>query len=399
MRPTTGSGRPYASILRSLAGAVLLLTAVLGSPASAAKSDTQLKQERADVLAKKAKAAAQVNALQADDQQVGRALDALQSNVSSQRRSLLAANDAAQKARVAADAAKDEEAKAREFLASARGGVRTAAVKAYVQNATSPPIVQGNDIDAFARAEAYGAAATGRRTDAIDQLDAARKDLERLSKARQAASANAERRLSLAQQRLISLNASLAEQQGFADAVSARLDAKLAEAQGLATLDKNLSDEITRRETALAAKLAASPPRSGSGGAVTITGNGDIVSVRGIQVHKSIADNLARMLSAADGAGLTLGGGGYRSSDAQVALRRQNCSGNPYTAPASSCHPPTARPGQSMHERGLAIDFTCNGSIINSRSNPCFTWLKGHAGGFGFYNLPSEPWHWSTNGN
>ena len=26
-------------------------------------------------------------------------------------------------------------------------------------------------------------------------------------------------------------------------------------------------------------------------------------------------------------------------------------------------------------------------------------WLAANAGSFGFRNLPSEPWHWSTNGN
>ena len=52
-----------------------------------------------------------------------------------------------------------------------------------------------------------------------------------------------------------------------------------------------------------------------------------------------------------------------------------------------------------MHERGLAIDFTYQGSIITSKSNPAFKWLSANAKNYGLYNLPSEPWHWSTNGN
>ena len=67
--------------------------------------------------------------------------------------------------------------------------------------------------------------------------------------------------------------------------------------------------------------------------------------------------------------------------------------------PASACSPPTARPGQSNHERGLAIDFTYNGGSITTRSNPGFVWLAENAASFGFVNLPSEPWHWSTDGN
>jgi LAS superfamily LD-carboxypeptidase LdcB len=67
--------------------------------------------------------------------------------------------------------------------------------------------------------------------------------------------------------------------------------------------------------------------------------------------------------------------------------------------PASQCDPPTARPGTSMHEQGLAIDFTCNGGGALSRSSVCFGWLSRNAANYGFYNLPEEPWHWSTNGN
>ena len=52
-----------------------------------------------------------------------------------------------------------------------------------------------------------------------------------------------------------------------------------------------------------------------------------------------------------------------------------------------------------MHEQGLAIDFTAGGDLIRSRSHPAFLWLAGNAERFGFYNLPSEPWHWSTTGS
>jgi LAS superfamily LD-carboxypeptidase LdcB len=63
--------------------------------------------------------------------------------------------------------------------------------------------------------------------------------------------------------------------------------------------------------------------------------------------------------------------------------------------PAGQCHPPTARPGTSMHELGLAIDFyNCS-----SRSSRCWQWLNANAARFGFHNLPSEPWHWSVDGH
>jgi hypothetical protein len=124
----------------------------------------------------------------------------------------------------------------------------------------------------------------------------------------------------------------------------------------------------------------------------------DLVSVEGIVVNTGIADQVARLVASARRAGFRLAGGGYRSADEQVALRRQNCGTSPYAiyeAPAASCSPPTARPGSSNHERGLAVDFTCDGQLIRSRSSACFQWMADNAGVYGLYNLPSEPWHWS----
>jgi hypothetical protein len=128
----------------------------------------------------------------------------------------------------------------------------------------------------------------------------------------------------------------------------------------------------------------------------------DVTNVGGIWVHRSIATNVRNLLNAATAAGLNLRGGGYRDPAAQIATRRANCGPTQYDIyekPASQCRPPTARPGRSMHERGMAIDFTSSGRLITSRSDPAFQWLRSNAARFGLFNLPSEPWHWSTNGN
>jgi LAS superfamily LD-carboxypeptidase LdcB len=120
-----------------------------------------------------------------------------------------------------------------------------------------------------------------------------------------------------------------------------------------------------------------------------------------ITVDGSLAANLSALLGAASAAGLNMCGGGYRDPAQQVALRRAHCGSSDYAiyqAPSSACSPPTARPGTSMHEQGLAIDVTCGGGTI-SRGSGCFGWLQGHAGGYGLHNLPSEPWHWSVDGS
>jgi hypothetical protein len=123
-----------------------------------------------------------------------------------------------------------------------------------------------------------------------------------------------------------------------------------------------------------------------------------MTTVRGITVHLSIAAQLDALLIAAEADGLTLIGTGYRSTQRQIELRLAHCGSTRhaiYEAPASSCSPPTARPGASMHERGLAIDF----DSCASRSTACWRWLEANAANYGIYNLPSEPWHWSTNGS
>lgn len=127
----------------------------------------------------------------------------------------------------------------------------------------------------------------------------------------------------------------------------------------------------------------------------------DIVSVRGIRVARQIAPQVASLLAAAEADGVRLGGWGYRSKQSQIELRKRHCGTSHYDIyqkPSSQCTPPTARPGASMHEKGLAIDFTHNGRGITSRTNPGFQWLSRNAARFGLRNLPSEPWHWSVNG-
>jgi hypothetical protein len=130
-----------------------------------------------------------------------------------------------------------------------------------------------------------------------------------------------------------------------------------------------------------------------------------ITRVRGILVATSIAQPVRQLLAHARADGYRLGGWGYRSYQRQVELRRQHCGTSRYAIyemPSSKCKPPTARPGRSMHEKGLAIDFYRagrGGAAKPIAGTAAFRWLKRNAAAYGLYNLPSEPWHWSTNGH
>ena len=120
-------------------------------------------------------------------------------------------------------------------------------------------------------------------------------------------------------------------------------------------------------------------------------------STRSITVNTALVQDLRDLLADAKAAGLKLCGGGYRDPAAQIAVRKANCGTtyyDIYEKPASECTPPTARPGTSMHEKGLAVDF----ESCDTRTTACYTWLAKHASTYGLKNLPSEPWHWSTTG-
>ena len=99
-----------------------------------------------------------------------------------------------------------------------------------------------------------------------------------------------------------------------------------------------------------------------------------------------------------------IGGWGWRSQDSQINLRTKHCAGSDGVAShhdiwmksASQCSPPTARPGTSSHQNGLAIDFYCGsgGSLSQCAGGATFRWLDSNAAQYGLINLPSEPWHW-----
>lgn len=131
--------------------------------------------------------------------------------------------------------------------------------------------------------------------------------------------------------------------------------------------------------------------------------NGNLIKIRicivqGIQVNARIASNVDSLLNDAKSQGVPMSGGGFRTMAGQIDARKRNNCPDINLSPASSCSPPTALPGYSNHQMGLAIDFTQNGGIISSSSSG-FSWLKANASKYGLQNLPSEPWHWSVDGN
>ena len=128
----------------------------------------------------------------------------------------------------------------------------------------------------------------------------------------------------------------------------------------------------------------------------------DTTWVRGIEVAAQIAPQFEALMAAAEAGGLKLAGSGYRNTARQIEIRREVCGPTDYDIylkPSWECSPPVARPGTSMHEKGLAIDFTDGEDLVRREDHPVHQWLANYAKTHPFLrNLKGEPWHWSTTG-
>ena len=384
------------------------IAVVVVSSSGAHAAEPEPAQRRREVKRRQAEIAAQVDVLRASDNEVERALDQLEADVAAQRAATDAARQAAQSAqRAAAEARRAEQSKAAE-VERLRAQVKAMAVEAYVSPVVGDlgAAIRARDLDDAVRKRYYLELRQERGAALIDAAAAAREDLAVRRAEADAVERSARERETRAEASLASLRGSLGRQQRFATELETRLDRVLGEVASLAALDRQLAEEVARRNEALAARTrrvgAPSGVQRASRSTVSRSGSRSLTTVRGITVDSSIADDLERLLVAAEADGFAFSGGGYRDPEAQIAARRANCGTSDYAVydmPPSQCSPPTARPGTSMHEQGLAVDFTWNGRIISSRSSPAFGWLRQNAAQFGFYNLPAEPWHWSVNGN
>ena len=118
-------------------------------------------------------------------------------------------------------------------------------------------------------------------------------------------------------------------------------------------------------------------------------------------VHRCLKDSLRNMLSNYNSQTTLrnkIGGWSWRSHPKQIELRQKHCGTSYYDIwekPANDCNPPTARPGYSSHQDGLAIDFYCSvGTLSRTNCGSFFEWLDCNAAKYGLINLPEETWHW-----
>ena len=413
--------RPFVTVV--LTTAVALVATVATPMAGGAQEDPARETEQ--VAHRQALVAVEIDILKADDRQVTQALSDIKANVDAQTAELTAADQALATADAAVASADAAVADAKRRIDDLMVETDHVVVDAFVTPGSESALSMLTDQSSSVANVKWAILDLQTTTDAqlLAEYHAARERLRAEKAKKEAAMAEARNRKAEAEAALADLQDAVSQQALFASEVQARIDQKLSEAEMLKGVDPALATQLQAEQAQLAAALnqldeevAAEVARrraaelSAQAEANKAAGiqapPGGVVSVPcpgggSIQVAGDISEPVERLLTDEAEAGITMCGNGYRDPADQIAVRQANCGTSQYAIwemPASYCSPPTARPGTSMHEQGLAIDFTVGGTTIGYGS-AAYDWLQAHAAGYGLSNLAGEPWHWSTNGN
>ncbi len=375
--------------------AVLSVSVPVGAQDGGAPLPENPYERLAEARRRQAEAALAIDALNASAVEVQHRLaqveawvDAQQQLVSAAQTELVTANLAAGRARTA------EDAKATE-LAELEALMREIAIEAFIRprQMEGLAVLVERDFDAAAKADVMLRAKSERDNRVADELSATESALRELRVVADEQARRSERVAEEAASALDELHRARLEQVALAERITVDLQTTTDEVLFLGGAEAEAALAVQRETEALLARV-------GRDAAVPL------VDIRGFLVHADVGPAIEGLLADAERDGIELGGWGHRTTAQQVSLRRQHCGGEGvsdadavYGMAPAACSPPTAKPGTSMHELGLAIDFTHGGATIASHSSPAFQWLAENAPVYGLHNLPSEPWHWSVNGD
>ncbi|HET6774882.1 MAG TPA: M15 family metallopeptidase [Acidimicrobiales bacterium] len=401
-----------------------IVTVVAPAPSGAQDDPTDREQLRGDQTAL---ASVDVDVLNASSVDVGDTLVDIRENVATQKAMLTQAETVLATAQADLAAAEAALADTRLRLAAVNDDAGLVVVDSFID----PPVESALDVlsadslvDATVKQSILDREAD-KHASALHEYEALQEQLEAEEAGREEAAAAAEAAEAEAAAALADVNAAVSQQAAFAVAVDLRLDQQLAEADALQNTNPELAEQIRAREAELAmalneldeevqaerararaAELAAQAEQNKAISGLKPVPGGvvDVVCPAGgtVQVAGDISASVERLLADAYEAGVAMCGFGYRDPAEQIAVRRANCGSSSYAiyeAPSSYCSPPTARPGTSLHEQGLAIDFSYVGGSTIGYGSGAYEWLKANAANYGLYNLPGEPWHWSVDGN
>jgi peptidoglycan hydrolase CwlO-like protein len=411
-------------------------------PQMAQSAPNDARAEREKVQAEQAAVAAELNTTKASKEEIDDAIAVLDENLRTQENALVRVQE--QVAQAKQDIADAEAAidRLEAEIVTLKAEIKRRAVESYM----SPPgedvltVLETNDFVTASSRKFYLELRSQDDADVTDRLDGAVTEVDYQREQAEAARQVAEEKEAEQAERTEAVRDAKAQKQQLAESLEATINSQIARSIELQKTDRALAKQIAEEQAALVARIAAQkaaqeeaerqaaaaaaaaapvapadpgnqdpagpaggetaplPPISGGGGTGTGTGGIPLCNAGGITVNCAIQSQVMALLNAARADGQPLSGSGYRDPSRQIELRRQHCGSSYYAIyqmSPSACSPPTARPGQSQHEIGLAIDF----SNCSTRGTSCYQWLAANAASFGFYNLPSEAWHWSTTGS
>ncbi|HEX2039904.1 MAG TPA: peptidoglycan DD-metalloendopeptidase family protein [Acidimicrobiales bacterium] len=256
----------------------LLMTVLSAAAPAGADTLSDAKRKREEARTRRAQLAAKINALEASDEELDRAVKTLNRQVLAQQASADAARQAVQAA-VAAVAQADAELHATEAqIARLHKAVVDRAVAAYVrpQDDSLADLIASEDVNEATRRASLLSEVANRNSEVIDQLRAAREDLaEKQAKAQKARDVAAERRKAVLA-RLSEVQKAHSEKQRLSAALEARIAEYQREADEVAKTESGLTALIQQRQAARASRSAADPGTDGR-----VSGSGLIWPVRG----------------------------------------------------------------------------------------------------------------------
>ena len=234
---------------------VVLLVVAVATPALA---DPSAEDTRAAASAKKAEAAAQLNTLKANDDQLEEAVRALDAGVAVQSADTAAAQQALTAAQTNLGSAQAKLADTEARMSDLKTKAAEAAVRAYVHPGgdTLLQIVSAADLGEASRRQALLAQVVSSDRDVVDQMRATRQDeqfqQENLTKARDVA----EQRKKAAADKLAALQKTRDDQARLKGALDSRIAEVTSEVAALSREESTLTDLIKSRQL---------PPDAGDG--------------------------------------------------------------------------------------------------------------------------------------
>ena len=268
-------------LIRRSAPLVLAVLAVAAgtAPAGAATAATARRRQE-QVRAERAKAAAEINALKASDDQLEKAVATLAGQVRAQDARLAATRQALASAEADVAQADARIASTEQEMTRLRGAVVDRAITSYMrpQQSTIDNLAHAKNLeDASRRASMLRQVANTDR-DVIDDLRATRQDLDVEREKADAARGVAAERRAAANRQLVSLKKDLSAKSRVEAALDARIKAVSAEVDALSKEDASLRAVISQESARTAAQRSS---RSGGAVETRVGGGGMIWPVNG----------------------------------------------------------------------------------------------------------------------